>query len=135
MIVGVLLCGCGSMLHGSLTADWQAQDRHLTITPDECESGERSGFFGVDMWTEGNEAAHIRAILDPRDGPIVKLDVPGVEKTLTLIPGDTCEALELTVERQDARTNHITHVRGHLQLDCTPPGLVLRADITFADCH
>lgn len=134
-IAMVLLCGCGNMLQGSLTADWQDQDRHVTMTPDQCESGERSGFFGVDMWTEGNEAAHIRAILDPKDGPVIKVDVPGVEQTVTLVPGDDCKTLELLVERQDARTNHIVHVRGQLQLDCTTPGLVLHADITFADCH
>ena len=138
MIAVVLLSGCGSMLQGSLTADWKDQDRHVTMTPDVCESGERNGFFGVDMWTEGNEAAHIRAILDAKDGPAIKVDVPGLEQTVTLVPGAECETLELTVERQDARTNNIVHVHGHLKLDCKPPGppgLVLHADIVFADCH
>lgn len=135
MIAAMLLCGCGNVLQGSLTAEWQAQDKPWSMTPDECESGERHGYFGVDMWTQGNEAAHIRAILDPKDGPIVKLDIPGVEETVTLTPGETCKQLDFHVERQGSRTNNIAHVRGHLRIECAEPGLTLQADITFEDCH
>jgi len=105
------------------------------MTPDECESGERSGFFGVDMWTAGNEAAHIRGILDAKDGAVVKLDIPGYEQQVTLTPESKCELFEFQVERQGSRTNHIVHVRGHLRLDCNEAGLALTADIVFADCH
>lgn len=135
MIVAVLLCGCGNVLQGSLTADWKEQGKHLSITPDECESGERNGFFGVDMWTQGSEAVHIRAILDPKDGALVKLDLPDVDPPLTLTRGGNCELLDFHVERQGSRTNNIAHVRGHLKLDCAEPGLTLQADISFADCH
>ena len=135
MIAAVLLGGCGNTLQGSLTAEWPARGKQWTMTPDACESGERSGFFGVDMWTQDGGDAHLRAILDPGDGAIVKLDLPDVEHTLTLTPGGNCKLLELEVERQNSRTNNIAHVRGHLQLECTEPGFTLQADITFADCH
>lgn len=134
-LAAMLLCGCGNVLQGSLTVEGQAQDRPWSMTPDECESGERSGFFGVDMWTQGTEGAHIRAILDARDGPTVKLDIPGVAEALTLTPGPACKQLELQVERQNSRTNDIVHVRGHLRLECVDSGLALRADISFEDCH
>ena len=131
----MLLCGCGSLLQGSLTADWPAQGKTLSITPDECESGERNGFFGVDMSTQGVEGAHIRAISDPKDGATVKLDLPGLDQTLTLTPGGNCEVLELKVSRQGSRTNNIYHVQGHLRLECSEAGVTLKADISFADCH
>lgn len=134
MAATILLGGCGNLLQGSLTADWP-QDSHVTITPDECESGERNGFFGVDMWTAGNEEAHIRGILDAKDGPVVKLDIPGLDQQVTLTAASKCELFEFHVERQDARTNHIQHVRGHLRLDCNESGLALAGDISFADCH
>ena len=135
MTAMVLLCGCGNLLQGSLTADWPDHSKQVTMTPDECESGERSGFFGVDMWTAGNEAAHIRGILDAKDGAVVKLDIPGYEQQVTLTPESKCELFEFQVERQGSRTNHIVHVRGHLRLDCNEAGLALTADIVFADCH
>lgn len=131
----VLLCSCASVLHGNLTADWPGQGKQVTMTPDACESGERSSFFGVDMWTEGNAEAHIRGILDPVDGAIVKLDIPGVEQTLTLTPTSKCEVFEFTVEQQGPRTNHIYDIRGNLRLDCSEAGLVVKADITYSDCH
>lgn len=135
VIAAALLCGCGSVLHGSLTADWQTQDKHWSMTPDECESGERSGFFGVDLSTQGNDAVHIRAILDPADGPIIKLELAGVDPPLTLTPESACKAFEFHVERQGSKTNKIADVRGHLVLDCTERDLALQADISFADCH
>jgi hypothetical protein len=135
VIAAALLGGCGNTLQGSLTAEWPAEGKQWTMTPDICESGERAGYFGVDMWVQGASDGHIRAILDPVDGPVVKLDLPDVDGTMTLTPGGNCKLLELHVERQNSRTNKIAHVRGHLRLECSEPALTLQADIAFADCH
>jgi hypothetical protein len=134
MFAALMLGGCGALLQGSLTVDWPEQGKQVTLTPDVCVSGERYQFYGVDMWRDGHEEARIRAILDAVDGPIVKLDIPGVAQTVTLTPASKCTVFELSVERSSTSTNDIQHIHGHLRLRCDEAGLALLADINFADC-
>jgi hypothetical protein len=98
-------------------------------------SGERQGFFGVDLRGGGKDDAIVRAIQDPVQGPLLRVNVPGTDKALTLQPGPGCAHFEVQVERQNSRINNISNVRGRVRVACDTPELALDADITFANCH
>lgn len=127
--------GCSNELKGSLTADLKPASKQWTTTPDECASGQRQGFFGADLRAGGQDDALIRVLLDPRDGPILKVNIPGGAQGLTLQPGPSCPRFDLHVERQNSTINDIANVRGHVRVDCDDAELKLQADITFANCH
>lgn len=136
MVLAVLAGGCSNELQGTLEASLQGADATTWITsPSECASGERQGFFGVDMRTNSDDATLIRAILDPKDGPILKVNVPGTDKGVTLKAGPSCAQFDVHVERQNSRINNITNVRGHVRVACEDAELKLKADITFGNCH
>jgi hypothetical protein len=133
-----LLAGvaCTNELAGSLTGTLRdASGATWTVTPDECSSGERQGFFGVDLRGGGKDDAIVRAIQDPVQGPLLRVNVPGTDKALTLQPGPGCAHFEVQVERQNSRINNISNVRGRVRVACDTPELALDADITFANCH
>ncbi len=133
-VVLVLLCGCTNELTGSLTVELRAAGKQWSTIPSECASGERQGFFGVDM-RAGSDDSMVRVILDPKEGPILKVNVPGTDQGLTLGPGPGCPQFDVHVERQNSRINNITNVRGHARVTCEDPELQLKADITFENCH
>jgi hypothetical protein len=130
----LVLAGCGSELHGKLTAQLPDRAEPLTVAPNRCKSGQRQGFFGVDLWTDGDDAAKIRGVLDPIDGAAVRLELPGAPAPLTLSSQSTCEVFDFLVENEGPTTNDIRHVGGHLLLDCVEAGITLVADITFTNC-
>ena len=91
-VLGVVLVvlagagGCSNELHGALEATLRAGGgKQWSTTPSECVSGERQGFFGVDMRAGGSDDTLVRAILDPKDGPILKLNVPGTDQGVTVL--------------------------------------------------
>ena len=98
------------------------------MTPDECVSGERRGFFGVDMRAGGSDATLVRVTLDDRDGAVVRLNVPGTDQALLLHHRSACAGFDVHVERTGGG------VRGHVRIDCDDPGLAVQADITFERC-
>ncbi len=134
-VVALLLCGCTNELHGSLSVDLRAAGKQWSTIPSECASGERQGFFGVDMRADSGEDSMVRVILDPKEGPVLKVNVPGTDQGITLKPGPGCPQFDVHVERQSSRINDITNVRGHVRVACEDPELVLKADITFENCH
>ena len=134
-LAALLLAGCTNELHGALTVDWQEGGKRWTVTPDACASGQRAAFFGVDMLAQGHEDSLVRVILDPRDGPLLKLNVPGTDKGLTVVQTAGCKRFDVHVERQSSTINDITNVRGHVRVDCDEPGLKLSGDLTFDNCH
>lgn len=130
------LGGCSNELHGTLEATLRGEGgKQWSTTPSQCVSGERQGFFGVDMRTGTSDDTLVRAILDPKDGPILKVNVPGTDKGVTLKPGPGCAQFDVHVERQSSRINNITNVRGHVRVTCDDAELQLKADITFENCH
>ena len=51
-------------------------------------------FFGVDMLAQDHEDSLVRVILDPRDGPLLKLNVPGTDKGLTVVQTAGCKRFD-----------------------------------------
>lgn len=141
LVVGVVallaaVAGCSNELHGSLEATLRGEGgKQWSTTPSQCASGERQGFFGVDMRAGTTDNAVVRAILDPTDGPILKANVPGSGQALVIKPGPGCAQFDVHVERQSSSINDVTNVRGHVRVTCDNPEFSLKADITFANCH
>jgi hypothetical protein len=126
-----LLGGCGDGLRGGLTVEHRDGGQRWSTTPDECVSGERQGFFGVDMRAGGSDAALVRVILDERDGAVVQLNVPGTDHALFVHHRSVCARFDVHVER----AGNGVDMRGHVRLECDDPGFALQADITFERCH
>jgi hypothetical protein len=128
--------GCSNELHGALEVTVRTSGgQHWSTMPSQCVSGQRQGFFGVDMRAGTDDGTLVRAIIDPKDGPILKVNVPGTDQALTLRPGPGCSQFDVHVERQSSSINDITNVRGHVRVTCDDPELALKADITFENCH
>lgn len=132
-IVMVLLASCSNELHGSLSVE--AAGKQWSVTPDECYSGERRGFYGVDLLSQQDKSSAIRAILSPTDGPSIRVLEPGTDKDLIFDKTSKCAVLDLQVDRQNSTINNIHNVSGRLNIDCEGPGFKLKSDITFANCH
>lgn len=133
-MVGALLVpggGCGEGLRGDLSVDWRSAGEQWSVTPDACVAGDRHGFFGVDMRAGGSDAALVRISVDPRDGALVRLNVPGTHQALVLNHQAACSRFDVHVERVEGGAD----MRGHLRVDCDDPGLAVRADIRFERCH
>lgn len=109
-------------------------DGAWTIAPDDCASGERQAFFGVDLIEGGDGERAVRIVLDPIDGYHLLMNVPGQDFALVLAEDDPCERFDLHVERTHTRVNNIWEVRGHALVTCRLPGLEVDADLSFSAC-
>jgi len=111
--------GCTNELQSSLEASLLGEGgKQWAVVPSECASGERQGFFGVDLRVGASGDGLVRAIVDPTEGPILKLNVPGSSEGLNVRPGPSCSQLEIHVERQNSKINNVTNVRGHVRVAC-----------------
>jgi hypothetical protein len=135
VVLGVLVAGCTNELRGGLTAELKATKQAWSVTPDECASGQRLGFFGADVRQGGRDDAIVRALHDPKAGYTVLLGVPGEDRSVSLDRASGCATFDVQVEPQSSRINNITNVRGHIRLDCDLPEVVVRGDLGFANCH
>ena len=133
-IFGVLvLTACSNELKGDIQVTYKGQS--WTVTPDECISGQRQGFFGVDARQSGKDDALVRVLNDPRTNFTLRLNVPGTGESILVEPGEGCQPFDLTVDRQNSSVNNVTNVQGHIRVTCDRPDLKIKADITFANCH
>ncbi|PIW01247.1 MAG: hypothetical protein COW42_05535 [Deltaproteobacteria bacterium CG17_big_fil_post_rev_8_21_14_2_50_63_7] len=124
------LGACSNEISGKLEA---TGEKTFSMTPDACESGQRNGFFGVDLFVDGSRNQAIRVIESPREGVSVIVDHPDGGR-LTLEKAN-CKTLSGHVEAQNSTINDIKNVMGNLEMDCEQQGLVIKADIHFENCH
>lgn len=100
------------------------------IFPDSCDSGQRQGFFGVDIYNKKNADIRLRAIKDPVKGIIVLVKSSKTEEQgMKLTPSD-CKKLQLKVRHGNVTYNKIREMKGHLTMDCK----LITADLTFNGC-
>lgn len=118
-------------LDGQLSVRSDA-DGEWSVAPDDCASGERQGFFGVDLVEDDDGGRAVRIVLDPIDGYHLLMNVPGKDYALVLSEADPCARFDLHVERTNTRINNIWEVRGHALVTCNLPGLEVDADLQFA---
>lgn len=134
MFLGALaLTACNNELAGTVQVTHAGQT--WTVTPSQCNSGQRQGFFGVDAREGDTDDKLVRVIHDPTASYILRLDVPGSDQIINLPGGQGCSAFDIVVERQNSTINDVTNVRGHIRVACDLPDLKVNADVTFANCH
>lgn len=144
ILAGLLaFAGCGegglfgSSVDGTAKFDVTTQEfkAKWETLPDSCTSGERSGFFGVDLSEGSDEERLIRIVSDPVDGFSVGTNVPGTDKALFITAADGCAQFDVDVTRTSTRVNDIWNVDGHALVDCEVPGLSFQVDLNFSSCH
>lgn len=123
----VMVKGCSSVT-GSLTAKGEPLGT-FTLTPHQCRSGQRLGFFGAVMLGEGQQDGALVAFLDPMKGKVVKVEVPGsceppdYEKCReVIIDPQYCSRYDVKLDRTSMMVNDIVLVKGSLDIDCSFPG-------------
>jgi hypothetical protein len=84
-----------------------------------CQSGEHSGFFGVDLGTD--ETIAIRVTRDPVKGMHVLLRAPKSGKAAALT-AENCPGLVADVRRTNTTYNDIRVLDGDITFDCELPG-------------
>lgn len=142
MLAGMLLLvGCGenglfgSEVDGKVAAAVAEFKTKWEMTPTACYSGERAGFFGVDLAENDDQETLVRIVSDPIDGFSVGTNVPRQDVAVFVSAADGCETFDVDVVRTNTRVNNIWAVDGHALVDCDLPGLSFHVDVNFAGCH
>jgi HSP20 family molecular chaperone IbpA len=125
----------GSDVEGTVEADIPQFKAKWQMTPTACYSGERSGFFGVDLIEDDDQDTLVRIASDPIEGYRVATNVPGTDKSVHVAAEDGCQTFDIDVVRTNTRINNIWDVEGHAVVDCELPGLSLHIDLNYAGCH
>jgi len=101
-----------------------------------CQSGDRDYFSGVDLRDETRQAV-VRLVIDPMDGPRLKVMDGGQGSARTLTLGrSSCRTLEAEVEPTAWRVNRVRDVNGLLEAECTGDGGVeVSVHVHFTHCH
>lgn len=106
------------------------------LEPNICASGEHEMFLGFDLGSNVDTAIRIRAVLDPIEGPIVRIDDASDdgEKTIVLRP-DMCRTLNVVVDSTGWRINEWRMFDGLVEFDCAlPDGGRAEAKIDVQNC-
>lgn len=127
-VVAMFVAVSSSTLEGSLTAGGALGS--WVITPDGCTSGQRAGFFGVELTSSADPAHRIRLSRDPVRGNLAIIEDPSQPRP-AVIDIDACRRFDLTVTQTDTSINEVWVIEGSARLDCE----LLSGTVTFAGCH
>jgi hypothetical protein len=106
-------------------------------TPDRCVSGDLAYFAGFDFLSS-HDAGHLRAALDPIDGPGVRWtpDGAGPGPAALILRGTDCTTLDLDVRPTVWRVNDVREFAGHVNVSCTASdGTHVEGRIDVDHCH
>lgn len=118
-----------SEVQGSLVA--KGDTGTWTLTPDDCSSGQLSGFFGVELTSSAEPGKVVRLTRDPVRGNMLIVDEAGASRPKLVLDAAACERLNITVNRTSTSINDVWVVEGQASIAC--PGLT--GDLTFSGCH
>ncbi|MBM4397320.1 MAG: hypothetical protein FJ087_16750 [Deltaproteobacteria bacterium] len=145
VVVGLLTVlggkGCGHS-EGSLVATGKPLG-DFVLTPTQCRSGQRTGFFGVALVGDGPTEGGVLVVADPVNGRSLKIEVPGSCKppdydacTEIAIKPEQCSTFDVRVERTSTTVNDIVLLDGHAKVECAfPEGGTAKADFRFENCN
>jgi hypothetical protein len=102
-----------------------------TYTPDDCSSGERSGFSGVELTSEAEPGRVLRLVRDPVRGNLLIVETRGASLPDAVVDPKGCTRFDLDVDRTSTSINDIVVVEGHATFDCAE----VTGKVTFAGCH
>ncbi len=103
---------------------------------DACSSGDLEYFLGVDLADQARTAV-VRLVIDPIEGPRVRLDVREGEarERLVLEPAE-CRQLEARIEPTGWRVNTVRDFSGSVDAECrSGDGRAISLHVRFSHCH
>lgn len=118
-----------SEVTGSFTAKGKAGA--WTFTPDDCRSGQLSGFSGVELSSSADPDRVIRLSRDAVRGNLVIVDARGASRPTLVLEAAACERLDMNVDRTSTSINDVWVVEGKATIACGD----LAGEVTFAGCH
>jgi hypothetical protein len=129
-------CGCVSTEVAGQVQVQSAALGAIALSPNECLSGARGYFLGVDLVDEAQQAG-LRVIAEPLGGTALKLTrVFATEQRSVLFHSAMCRTIRLDLRRTGWRVNNIQDVSGELQVDCTTDtGDRMQGRVVFEHCH
>lgn len=134
LLFALVACVSGETGLGGELAVTSREHGSWSVAPDDCFSGERQGFFGVDLLEGDDQGRIVRIVLDPIDGYVLKMNAPERDYALVVGPDDGCARWDFLVERTNTRVNNVWEVRGHANVTCDLPDLEIHADLSFSAC-
>jgi hypothetical protein len=141
-----LIIGLGAIVGGCMESEaggaLQSADGVLgtwQFTPDDCQSGQRTSFYGVTMTDEDNPTIKVRYVEDVLQGRILQVRNPKTGKYLQF-KEDQCTVFEGGAETQSSKVNDISNIDGHINVDCTYEDPEagkghIWGTLTFENCH
>ena len=128
-----LMLSCGALVMPVATkADGQLTMGTTTFVPTQCSSGDRMGFYGVDL-TEPSHDGLLRLAFDPIDGARIRLKLGGQDLKFD---ATSCPSLVATAEPTGWQVNDIRDLRGSIAMSCRlPDGQTLEGNIHFDHFH
>jgi hypothetical protein len=100
-----------------------------------CGSGDLAHFLGVDLADEAR-VAFVRLVIDPIDGPRVRVALGEGLKETFVLDGDQCRQLEASVKPTDWQVNTVRDVSGYVDAECrSDGGQAVSLHARFSHCH
>jgi hypothetical protein len=132
-------CGVTNVLHPTISgsiAVTGADGAKEQWSPDRCVSGDLAYFAGFDFLST-RDAGHLRATLNPIDGPVLRWSWGDVKADATLVVRRSdCTLLDLDVQPTAWRVNDVREFAGHVALRCTfADGRQIEGRIDVDHCH
>ena len=140
LLLASLVSGCATTKVAGDTASaieqatFSAGDRQYRI--EACSSGDLQHFLGVDL-VDRTAGALARVVIDPIDGPRIKIVVPGADGHVGLVFNrDQCSVLEADVSPTAWRVNTVRDVSGFVNAECrSAAGPAVSLHARFTHCH
>jgi hypothetical protein len=110
--------------------------RQTRWTPDRCVSGDLAYFAGFDFLST-RDSGHLRALLDPIDGPVIRWTMDdGSGPNALILRRMQCASLDMDVQPTAWRVNDVREFAGRLFIACaTADGTQLEGRIDVDHCH
>lgn len=107
------------------------------MSVDKCQSGDRASFFGVDLLSYTNATPELRVLVDPTQGKLVNITLPGGKDRPIQFKKDACTKFEIDVRKTNTEVNDIRLYEGSIDFDCTHSAGKARVfgKVTFENCQ
>jgi hypothetical protein len=105
-------------------------------SPDRCVSGDLAYFAGFDFLSS-HDGGHLRAALNPIDGPAVRWTSSAATGQRAVIARhEHCAVLDVDAQPTAWRVNEVREFAGHVELRCTlADGTRLEGRVNVDHCH
>ncbi len=127
--VALFVFMASSEASGTLTARGEAGE--WQFVPDDCRSGQLSGFQGVELTSDKDRSRVIRVVKDAVRGNLLITEAQGAPQPSVLADSASCTRFEFRFRRTSTTINDVVVVEGDAQLDCPN----VSGNLKFEGCH